>query len=96
MKVVCPLSSVPDGTSDEGALVSFGNTAAGLRRGILGADAVGGREAVRVTAKYSGALAKGHTVVPCIFEVFGGFDGGAVDLLNACMGRQSSRQDASG
>ena len=29
-----------------------------------------------------GALEKGNTVTPCIFETFGGFEGSAVNLLN--------------
>ena len=46
----------------------------------MGGKAVGGREAVQ--AKYSDAIRKGHTVTPCIFEVFGGFNKGAVKVLN--------------
>ena len=46
----------------------------------MGCQAVGGRAAV--PAKYQGAFEKGNTVVPCIFETFGGFEGGVVDLLN--------------
>ena len=34
-----------------------------------------------VPAKYAGALKKGHEVVPCIFEVFGGAEADAVALL---------------
>ena len=51
-----------------------------LRRGIEGCPAIGGREAT--DAKYAGAMRLGHTVVPVIFETFGGFEAGAVDLLN--------------
>ena len=31
---------------------------------------------------YADALGNGHTVTPCIFEVFGGFDSATVELLN--------------
>ena len=75
------ISSNPDSTGEKGAFSGFGNTSAPLRAGIVGCEAVGGRQAVK--AKYAGALAKGHTITPCIFEVFGGMDRDAVDLLNA-------------
>ena len=66
---------------EAGTYAAFANTAPERRRGILGCQAIGGRDAV--PAKYAGAHAKGHTVVPCIFEVFGGMERDTVDLLNA-------------
>ena len=80
MKVVCPLSSVEGGIGADGTYTAFGNSEAELTRGIMGCEAVGGREAVQ--AKYVDAIGKGHTVTPCIFEVFGGFNKGAVEVLN--------------
>ena len=80
VKVASPVSSNPELTSTDGAYSSFANTAPDLLRGIMGCPAVGGRAAV--PAKYQGAFEKGNTVVPCIFETFGGFEGGVVDLLN--------------
>ena len=80
VKVVSPLSSSPDQTAADGAYSAFANTAPDHRRHILGCGAVGNRAAV--PAKYAGALEKGNTVTPCIFETFGGFEGSVVDLLN--------------
>ena len=80
VKVVCPISSNPSSTGEAGTFASFANTAPELRRGIEGCPAIGGREAT--DAKYAGAMRLGHTVVPVIFETFGGFEAGAVDLLN--------------
>ena len=80
VKVVSPLSSSPDQTAADGAYSAFANTAPDHRRHILGCGAVGNRAAV--PAKYAGALEKGNTVTPCIFETFGGFEGSAVNLLN--------------
>ena len=74
------LSSNEGATGEAGAYSAFANTAPELVRGIVGCEAVGGRAAVE--AKYTGALAKNHTVTPCIFEVFGGFEGSVVSLLN--------------
>ena len=85
VKVVCPISSNPSTTGEAGSHTGFGNTAPELRRTILGCAAVGGREAT--PAKYGPALKAGHTVEPCIFEVFGGFEASAVALLNTWAAR---------
>ena len=69
VKVVNPVSST-DATPPEGAFAAFVGEP-DLRRKILGCPAVDGRDAV--AAKYADALSRGHTVTPCIFEVFGGF-----------------------
>ena len=80
VKVVCPLSSNPESTGEDGSWAAFGNTSARLRREILGCPAIGNRAAV--PAKYANAMRAGHDVRPAIFECFGGFDTEAVKLLN--------------
>ena len=80
VKVVCPISSNPGSTGEDGTFAGFGNTSAELKRDILGCPAIGNRAAH--PAHYAGAISKGHDVVPCIFEVFGGFDEDAVKLIN--------------
>ena len=77
---VSPLASRSDRVGHAGTFAAFGNTRASLRRGILGCEAVGDRAAT--PAHYADALGNGHTVTPCIFEVFGGFDSATVELLN--------------
>ena len=78
--MLCPISSNPDATGEAGAYAAFANTAPEKRREILGGEAVSGREAK--PAKYEAAMRANHTVTPCIFEVFGGFEESACDLLN--------------
>ena len=78
VKCVCPFSTVAHSTGVEGAYAAFANTAAELKRGIH--------------AKYkckedAWVNEKGHEVQPAIFEVFGGFDEGAVKLLNRWAGK---------
>ena len=55
-----------------------------LRRGILGAEAVGGREAGRARQVRGGSEGgpHRHPLTPCIFEVFGGAELAAVNLFN--------------
>jgi hypothetical protein len=80
VKVPCPISSNPDSTGEEGTYAAFANTAPDLKRHTFGCDSIGGRKPV--TAHYAGAINKGQTVELCIFETFGGFEKGVVNLLN--------------
>jgi hypothetical protein len=80
VKVVCPISINEEATGEAGSYAGFANTSPALRRGIMGCESVGGRDPV--APHYADALRKGHDVQPCIFEIFGGFDEGAVKLLN--------------
>ena len=36
----------------------------------------------QIASQYAGALGKGNTVTPCIFETFGGFESTVVGLFN--------------
>ena len=49
-----------------------------------GCESVGMNRAAAFSGqtKYAGAFERGNTVVPCIFETFGGFEGSVVHLLN--------------
>ena len=74
VKVASPVATGKTETLPDGAFAAFANTAPPLRRDIL--DGHGD-----TPAKYAGASAKGHHVVPCIFEVFGGAELDAVAFL---------------
>ena len=76
---VASTSSFTSRGSDVDGAYAFGATR-GIKRTILGCDAVGGREAIG--AKYIGAQKLHHEVVPMIFETFGGMEGAAVSTLN--------------
>ena len=78
--MLCPISSNSTATGEAGAYAAFANTAPEKRREILGGEAVSGREAK--PAKYEAAMRANHTVTPCIFEVFGGFEEPVCNLLN--------------
>ena len=81
VKCVCPISSVEARTGLEGTFAALGNTEAGYRRSIIGGDAVAGRAAT--PAKYAGAIGLGNSVVPCVFETFGGAGDDVLCLLQS-------------
>ena len=58
VKVLCPISSNADRTDFNGTYAAFANTAPAKRS--------------EIAEKYAPAKTNGHTVVPCVFEVFGG------------------------
>ena len=58
VKCLCPLSSNPALLELDGSFAAFANTAPAKRSDVA--------------AKYAAAVSKGHDVVPCVFEVFGG------------------------
>ena len=58
VKCLCPLSSNPALLDLDGSFAAFANTAPPKR--------------AEVAAKYAPAKIKGHDVIPCVFEVFGG------------------------
>ena len=80
VKCVSPLGSRPELVGEPGTYAGFGNTSAEYRKKIVGCQAVGNRPAV--PHAYPDAHSKGHTITPCIFEVFGGLDRDVVKLLN--------------
>ena len=86
-----------------GATRAFGATEAHLRSEILGARAADGgaslsrcyltgpRKGLPRVAKYEQALSRGHTVVPLISEVWGGFAADAIIVLPPEAGAHARR-----
>ena len=67
VKVLCPISSNLDRTGYAGTYAAFANTCPAKR--------------AEVAEKYAPATANGHTVTPCVFEVFGGAAPEVLSLL---------------
>jgi len=88
-----------------GATRAFGATEAHLRSEILGARAADGgaslsrcyltgpRKGLPRVAKYEQALSRGHTVVPLISEVWGGFAADAMSFLRKLARTRGDRLD---
>ena len=93
VKVKDPIGSDPGAVEQRGAHVAFGNTEEGARSEVLGREQrgqPGGRRFNRTTGEgcvavvegaYARALANGVAVSPLLFETFGGFGPGVVELL---------------
>ena len=93
LKFLDPLSSVMTSIGRAGARVGFGNTRQLAEEKVLGRAARGdqsegtfdpSKNTGHVSASpadYADALSKGHTVIPLLFETFGGFSPAAMRLL---------------
>ena len=82
VKVLCPISSNADRTDFNGTYAAFANTAPAKRS--------------EIAEKYAPAKTNGHTVVPCVFEVFGGAVPETTRLLGEWSKQGRTRRDAAG